>query len=711
MLVDPLSNPANIDRLADAHAHCLAGRFADAAALTAPLLDVRRAVDPQVALHALNLAAICALNLNRIADAMTCWHRAIALNPAFTDPYRHLAAVLKALARPEEAEAIVRQWLTARPDDADGWNDLGATCHATGRYGEAGTAYRRAMALRPGHADTVYNLGIALRDLGDLDGAETAFTQALAIAPSAEAYNNLGDVMRSLGRLADAEHAFRQALQVRPDHVLALNNLGNTLRELGRLEDAETAFRRALDLAPDFADAHIGLGVVLAGLDRPADAEAAYRRALSSRPDALEAYYNLGIVLNVMNRLAEAEEAYLQALSIDPALAQAHNNLGNVRWAMGRLHEAAAAYEKAIALAPDFAEAHHNLGCVLKEMGHLREAETAYRRALTARPDYHGARFSLATLLLGMGDFARGWPLYESRYAQPGFVHHRSAAILSCPQWRGESLAGKSLLIWQEDGLGDMLQFGRYLPLIKAQGAVHVTVACAAPLRRLFAAIDGVDSVLDHDSAQSRAADFACWTSLLSAPLYCGTTLDTIPPADYLRGRQGAASTPMPPPLPPPPGRKIGLVWKGNPKHLNDEHRSLPSLKTFAPLLSVNGLTFVSLQTGLHEDEAARLAADHRVLHLGSHLTDFADTAALIDQLDLVICVDTSIAHLAGSMGKPCWVLLPRQDVDWRWMHGRDDSPWYPHTLRLFRRAPADEDWSPTILRVTQALVLEHPRF
>jgi hypothetical protein len=307
-------------------------------------------------------------------------------------------------------------------------------------------------------------------------------------------------------------------------------------------------------------------------------------------------------------------------------------------------------------------------------------------------------------LLLGMGRFEEGWRLYECRYEQPGFVHHKTTSMLGCPQWQGGTLADKSLLVWQEDGLGDMIQFSRYFALLKAQGASHIAFACAPSLHRLMACVDGVDAMLDHDTARAQSSDYDCWTSLLSAPLHLRTSMDTIPRAVRLATEPELVERWRPVLDALPPGRKIGLVWKGNANHHNDANRSIPSLAMLAPLWSVPGLSFVSLQKGRGEDEARHPPADQPLLDLGSRVTDFADSAAIIAQLDLVICVDTSIAHLTASLGKPCWVMLPEIDIDWRWLHDRSDSPWYPHTLRLFRRAP-DEDWSMPVERVRQACV------
>ncbi|HLX02591.1 MAG TPA: tetratricopeptide repeat-containing glycosyltransferase family protein [Trinickia sp.] len=533
-------------------------------------------------------------------------------------------------------------------------------------------------------------------------------TDASENARYAEAHNHLGNVLTGLGRLSEAKEAYQRAIKIRPRYPEALNNLGNVLRSLGRHAQAEMVCRLALAARPDFADAHNSLGVVLSDLKRFPEAELACRQALVLRPDFAEAHYNLGIVLRALDRLSEAEAAYRQALAIRPDSVEALNNLGSVLQAFDRLPEAAAVYGQALTIRPGFAEAHQNLGNVLKELGQLPEAEAAYRRAISIRADYGDAKFGLATLLLSTGRFDEGWPLYECRYDQPEFVHHKSRLRLTCPQWQGEALAGKSVLVWQEDGLGDMIQFGRYLPLFKAQGAAQVAFACVPALHGLFAAVDGIDAVLDHDTAQARSSAYDCWTSPLSVPFHTRTTVDTIPHFAYripepslVASWRARLSTLA-------PGPRIGLVWKGNAKHHNDANRSLPTLAALAPLWSVAGVSFVSLQKGQGEEEARWPPPGQPLLHLGSDVTDFADTAAIVSQLDLVICVDTSTAHLAASHGKPCWLLLPGRGVDWRWMHERTDSPWYPGTLRLFRQS-AEEGWPAVIERVRQALAVALP--
>ncbi|MFC0692862.1 tetratricopeptide repeat protein [Paraburkholderia humisilvae] len=524
--------------------------------------------------------------------------------------------------------------------------------------------------------------------------SESDLVQALNIA----AVCSLG-----LRKAEEAEVYWRRLIDVQPDFVDAYNSLGILLKGLNRLQDAEAIYRQMLSVYPDHAEGLNNLGAVLFDLNRLPEAEAAYRAALAKRPDFAEASHNLGKALHAANRFAEAEEAYRQALQIEPSKVEIHIHLGNTLEQLDRLTEADEAFQAALAIRFDVPEVHHNRAIVLKTLGRLSESEASYRRALAFRPDFHLARFSLGSLLLSLGRYEEGWPLYEARYDQEGRIHHHSAAVLQCPRWRGETLAGKTLLVWQEDGLGDMIQFGRYLPVLKAQGVARITFACAAPLRRMFAGVDCVDEVMSHGEALLRSSTYDSWTSLISVPAYLRTTLSTIPPKLRLTPDPALVQQWAERLAGLPRGRRIGVVWKGNPKHHNDAKRSVRSLATLAPLWSVPGLTFLSLQKGQGEDEANAAPANQPLLHLGSDLKDFADTAAIVAQLDLLICVDTSSAHLAASLGKRCWMMLPAHDVDWRWMRDRTDSPWYPETLRLFRQARG-ESWDAAIERVRDAL-------
>lgn len=725
--------PLASDWLDHANALCTDGRYVEALAIASPAVQ---ATDTGLRVKALNLSALCALGLHRIHDAETLWRAAIAIEPAFVDVYDNLGALLVSLDRFAEAERVYREWLSFAPANADALHALAGTLRAQHRWAEAAACSQDALAIRPDDAALRFDLALALHEQRELASAEQAYRAVLASRPDHPGVPyRLGNVLKDLGRFPEAIGAYQQALAIDSRDADALHQLGDTLRNTGHLSEAEKACALALAIRPGDAATLNTLAAVLCALQRLPEAEAVCRRALDARPAFAEAHFNLGIILNAMGRREEAVDAYESARRERDDVVEIHNNLGCVLRDLDRLEDAAQVFRDALAVRPSFAQAAYNLGNVLKALGQFDAAEAAYRQAIGLRADYAEARFGLATLLLSLGRFDAAWPLYESRYDHPEFVHHATRALLRCAQWQGESLDGKTLLVWQEDGLGDMLHFGRYFSLLKARGASRVVFACMPALQRLFSTVPGVDGVLDHQAALSQAESFDCWTSPLSAPYHLGTTFDARAPAGYLHADASlverwrtridadvaanvaaSVSVTMPVPTPMPASvpmlgqstsplctRKIGVAWKGNPRHHNDAHRSLPSLATLAPLWAIPGLAFVSLQKGAGESELASF--EHPIAAFGSDITDLADTAAIIAQLDLVICVDTSVAHLAASLGKACWIVLPERDVDWRWMHERDDSPWYPDTVRLFRRA-AGEPWDAVIERVRSALAV-----
>jgi len=310
-------------------------------------------------------------------------------------------------------------------------------------------------------------------------------------------------------------------------------------------------------------------------------------------------------------------------------------------------------------------------------------------------------------MLLLQGRYDEGWREYEARYSsdlpEPDRFPYPDRAPF--PPWRGEPLAGKSLLIWPEQGYGDEIQFCRYLPLLKRQGAARITLVCKPPLKALMETVEGADAVLSSDDVAEAVAPHDYWTYPLSIPLHCKTTVETIPARlPYLRAPREHAvrwSSRLP-----SDGFRVGLVWKGSDIHKSDSYRSLPDLATLAPLWTVPGVRFISLQKGRGEDEALHPPAGQALLHLGAGIADFADTAAIMKQLDLVISIDTAAAHLAGALAKPCWVLLPAYRCDWRWLQAREDSPWYPGVMRLFRQAPGG-DWSGVVQEIKRALMKE----
>lgn len=536
---------------------------------------------------------------------------------------------------------------------------------------------------------------------------EGNFVDALAVARAIlaqqpahiPALNLAGASAQRCGLGEQAEAYWREALRCAPQFADAHNNLGNLLHQQRRLAEAETAYRSAVAVDPDHQEAHYNLGNLLREQQRVDEAELAYRCVIRINPGHVRAHNNLGSLLKAQSRFGEAESAYRCAIRIDPGNANALSNLGNVLKDQQRYAEAEAAYRQAIGIDASHASASYNLGLLLLDQQRMVDAEAAFRRAISVNPNHAEARMKIGQLCLAQGRFGEGWRYYAARFnvsPQPS-----NWPQFPWPPWRGEALQGKSLLVWPEQGYGDEIQFVRYLPVLKAHGASRITLVCKPALARLFASLGDVDQVIPlAETISFPQPDF--WTPLLSIPEYLGTTLESIPAtipylqaaeADRQRWRQ----------LMPRVGLRVGLVWRGSAGHANDANRSLPGLATLRPLWQIPGVNWVSLQKGQGEEEARSPSPPQSLLNLGGAMEDFADAAAIVDQLDLVICVDTAIAHLAGALGKPCWVLLPVHGTDWRWLRDRDDSPWYPGQMRLFRQA-RHGDWTETVAAVVQSL-------
>ncbi len=557
----------------------------------------------------------------------------------------------------------------------------------------------RAPARKP-PGETYRDLGMLLTTLGQFDDAAAAFRNAISINPAdAETHNGLANTLLHLGRLAEAEASFREALCLQPDFPDARNNLAAALRKLGRPAEAEANCREALRLRPGCPQAHNNLGMTLNVLGRPAEAEASFREALRLRPDFAGAHNGLGRTLLNLDRPAEAEARFREARRLRPDFPDACNNLAAALLALGRPAQAEASAREALRLRPDFPQAHNNLGAAQYVLGRPAQAEASCREALRHRPDFPDAHSNLAMPLLLTGRFEEGWKEYEWRWKTKSMSE--GVRDFPAPLWNGEAIGDRVILLHAEQGLGDALQFCRYAPLIASNATTILEVH--APLVRLLSRLPGIAQVVARGDTLP-SFDLHC--PLLSLPRAFGTTIDSIPAAiPYLTADPVQAEA-WAERLSGLRGLRIGLVWAGS-RHLDrpdstapDRRRSI-GLNTMAPFGKVSGVSFISLQKG---EPAAQSANPPRGLLLHdftADLRDFADTAALIDGLDLVISVDTAVAHLAGALGKPVW-LLNRFDTDWRWMLRRDDSPWYP-TVRLFRQ-PSPGDWNSVICSVGDAL-------
>jgi tetratricopeptide (TPR) repeat protein len=594
----------------------------------------------------------------RVAEARACYDAVLERDPNHVEALNLAAVTSFQTGWTEQGVALVRRAIALNPQVAASHANLGQALNSLGRHAEAAEALRRAIALQPG-ARPHYALGAALLALGDAQAALESFDRALALLPAfAEAHNSRGLALHRLGRTDEAIDSFEAAIRLQPAEPAAYVNAANALADAGRLDRALERVNAALRLRPDTFEALNSRATLLKQLGRPEPALADLIRAALQRPTLAGARYNLGALLKDMRRLDEA------LLELDAALV----------------------------LDPDLVEAHYSRGVALAELGRSDEAIAAFDQAIALRPDYAEALFGRALSRLQAGDFQQGLRDYEGRKMLTPALGRVACAQ---PEWLGaEDIGGKVLFLHHEQGFGDTLMFSRYAKLAQRQGA-EVVLSVQAPLRRLMSTLDPAIRLIGEAEQPER---FDLHAPLMSLPLAFGTTAQTIPAEPrYLSSEAGlrAAWTAR---LPTTGRRRIGVVWASNRENLQLTQRSA-GLAAILPLLSVDA-DWISLQTDPAPGEAERFA-EAGGLHLGDQLRDFADTAALLDLMDLIITVDTSVAHLAGALGRPTFILLAF-NPDWRWLTGRADSPWYP-SARLFRQ-PAAGDWSSVVAEVKAAL-------
>jgi tetratricopeptide (TPR) repeat protein len=593
------------------------------------------------------------------------------------------------------AEALCRQALQENAADAGAWRMLGQISLASGQNTEATDAFRRAAQLSPGDADAHAGLAQALAAKGDRVRAIESYRRALQCRPDhAEALAGLGLALAERGQAAEAVDHFRRAVAIRPEAAPTHHNLAVALANLGDPTGAEAAFREAVRLRPDYAAAHYGLGNVLRDRGRRADALASYREALRIKPDYADAYNNLGLALLDDRQFEEAAATLRQGLRLRPQAAEAHNNLGLALAELGRFAEAEACYHEALRLNPAYTEAHSNLANAHKEQGRLTEAQAGYQIALWHSPDQPSSHWNRSLAWLQAGEYEKGWAEYEWRWKRP------QARLRKFPQpvWDGAPLAGRTLLLHMEQGLGDMIQFIRYAALVRGG---RVVVECPGMLVPLFSSCAGIDRlVAEGDSLPP----FDVHLPLMSLPHRLGTTLETVPASVPYLSAMPERVTAWRRELENLPGFRVGVVWQGNPHHQWDRHRSVP-LTAFAPLTRVPGVRLISLQRGPGTEQLHHAGLPSSVHQFSKELDAeggaFLDVGAVMKNLDLVVTVDTAAAHLAGALGVPAWVALAAIS-DWRWLTRCSDSPWYP-TLRLFRQRRLG-DWGPVFRRIAAAL-------
>ena len=640
----------------------------------------------------------CALALHRggqLAEAEDAYQAVLAAAPDNFDAL-HLCGVLKhQRGQPAEALGLIARALATNSRSAAALSNHGIVLTALDRLEEAVVSYDKAVAINPDYAEAFNNRGNALGVLRRLNEAIASYDRALALRPHyLEAQSNRASCLRLLGQNEEALAAYNKAVVLAPDNAELLNYRGSTLRDLQRPAEAIASFDRAIALKPDYVEALIGRGNAMQELQRNAEALADFDRAIAIKPDFAEAYSNRGNVLRDLNRREKALASFAQAIALKPGYDGAYNNRGNVLLDLNRHADALADYDRAIELAPDNTDALVNRSNALTNLGRFAEALESCERAIALKLDLAEAHWNKALTSLLLGDFERGWPAYEWRWRRNAESGHRD---FSQPLWLGEQpLRGKTILLHAEQGFGDAIQFVRYVPLVAAEGA-RVILEVPNGLKPMLTGFNGVSTLVGRNESLP-AFDVHC--PLLSLPLAFKTTLAGIPASiPYLHAppERVAAWRER---LPPEGGLRVGVAWSGKPTHKNDHNRTI-ALSRLAPLLAQEGCEFICLQNEFRDADRPLLARLPQLRCPGEAFVDFADTASVMASLDLVITVDTAIAHLAGALGKPVWILLSHV-LDWRWLVGREDSPWYP-TARLFRQ-PMNGDWEGVIGRVQPAL-------
>ncbi|MGQ0512281.1 MAG: tetratricopeptide repeat protein [Betaproteobacteria bacterium] len=497
---------------------------------------------------------------------------------------------------------------------------------------------------------------------------------------------------RNAGELSLARRLCADLLALDSRDAAALVLLAGIAADAGNAAEGRRAAERALALDPDSGPAHYAMGRAYELEGAFPAAEASYRESLRLDSRQARTHNNLGCVLHMQGRLEEALACYRAAIEFDPALPEARHNYASIARDAGGIRHAAAGYRLQVQANPRNADAWTNLGNALRELGQIDEAMDAFGHAIGVAPDHAEARFSRSLLMLLRGDYASGWREHEWRWRLP--AHAPQLQRFGSPMWDGRAIAGGTILLHAEQGLGDTLQFVRFAAPVAARCA-RVVLECQSGLATLMRGVRGVDQVVAQGEPLPR---YDAHAPLMSLPAILGVTLDTIPwDGPYVRPMHQGADAP--PPLPPAEGLRVGLAWAGRPEQWDDRKRSI-SLDMLAPLSEVPGVTFYSLQKGAAAAQAANPPRGLRLIDLNGVTRNFSD-ASYIGQFDLVISVDTSVAHLAGAMGAPTWVLVAFAP-DWRHHLGRADNPWYP-TMRLFRQ-PADGDWRGAIAALAAAL-------
>lgn len=558
--------------------------------------------------------------------------------------------------------------------------------------------YKELLKSDQKNPDLLHSSGVKAYQEGRYDIAVELVYKAIEINDSVALYHNtLGIVLEALGKYKEAILAYQQAVSIKPDYAEAYHNIAIALQSQGQYATAVEKCTQAISLKSDYAQAYNTMAFCLEKQDLYNEAIENYKQAIRLEPGFVEAYNHLGVVLCGRGKIDEAIKNFELALQYDPNYAEAYNNLGILLKEQEQFAEAIANFDKAIQLDPQFPEAYYNLANSLRDQGRCTEAIKNYQEATVLKPDYAQAHWNMSLAHLLNGDYIEGWKGYRWRRNADLKIltdYHSTGKH----RWDGSPFKSKWLLVHYEQGLGDNIQFARFLPIVKARGGT-VIFETLKPLIGLFRDFPGVDELIEYHPGRKLSVQYDIYASLFDLPNIFETKLETIPsevpyihadPAkvEYWRSKLTGDDF------------KVGIVWAGSPEHGNDRYRSC-SLKCFEPLTKIEGVQLYGLQKGRAARQMDEYVETIKVINLSEHFIDFTDTAAAIHNLDLIISVDTSVLHLAGAMGKRTWALLPYAP-EWRWMLERQDSPWYP-TMRLFRQKEWSQ-WEPVFEEVSHEL-------
>jgi len=600
----------------------------------------------------------------------------------------------------QPAVKLLRSILRDEPNHIETLDLLGKLALQLRKFDYSRELLERAVVIWPRSARLHTNLGRAYHGLGQYEQATATLQKSLDFSKyDGMTHYYLGVSQLAAGLLNEAGHSFQKSFGLLPKFVPAYYKFADTLAEAGKVNAAVGFYEKVLQLAPQRDDAYVDLGNVLRRCDNDAVAAECFEKALEINPQSVSALNNWANLYRDHGNPKQAAKLLQQAVAVSGQNSILHNSLGLAQEKLEQIELALASYRQAISLKPDYSNAHYNLAGLEQELGDLDSAEKGYLRAIEYEPEKAESHFRLACLHLLQSDFAAGWLGYDKRWEMKEAKGKQRT--FKQPTWDGSPLQGKTILVYTEQGLGDSLQFVRYLPLLKEKGAT-VLLQCQPRLASLLSRCQGIDQICT--TKQTDLPHFDLHVALLSLPLLLHTTVDTIPAAaSYLYADEEKIAH-WKKRIEAVQGFRVGIAWQGKPTYFRDNTRSIP-LSYFSALAKLPNLQLISLQKGQGADQLKQFQQSDTILDLGPELDlgpdGFEDTAALIKNLDLVITSDTSMAHLAGGLGAPTWVALG-YIPEWRWLLNRNDSPWYP-SARLFRQ-PAYRDWTSTFAAIETEL-------